>query len=202
MKKYIFLLPASLLYLSVCGQGNRTEQLRSLEQGNERQTQQVATLKRASRLFGDKYDMTSVIVVIPSGTEVNVLDKDSTYIKVSYEDDEGYIFSRDAELSNKASAIDNASVKEENQQADNSQDSRKANRFAYLEYKYGSRVAALLYAGKIWKGMSADMVRDSWGAPLKINRVIGDMVKEEWIYKNTWLFIESERLIDWGPVKN
>ena len=63
-------------------------------------------------------------------------------------------------------------------------------------------MAALLFAGKIWKGMSSDMVKDSWGAPLKINRVIGDVVKEEWIFKNSWLFIENDHLVEWGPVKS
>ena len=62
-------------------------------------------------------------------------------------------------------------------------------------------MAARLGAGKIWKGMSAEMVRDSWGSPSKINRVIGNNVREEWVYRNTWLFIENNTLVDWGPVK-
>jgi hypothetical protein len=46
------------------------------------------------------------------------------------------------------------------------------------------------------------MVNDTWGSPQKINRVIsGNTVKEEWIYKNTWLYIEDDILREWGPVK-
>jgi hypothetical protein len=51
--------------------------------------------------------------------------------------------------------------------------------------------------------MNTQMVKDSWGSPKKINRVISsNMVKEEWIYKNSWLYFENSTLADWGPVKN
>ena len=57
-------------------------------------------------------------------------------------------------------------------------------------------------AGKIWKGMTAEMVRDSWGSPVKINRVIGNSSsKEEWIFKNTWLYIENNTLVEWGSIR-
>jgi hypothetical protein len=63
-------------------------------------------------------------------------------------------------------------------------------------------MAARLDAGKIWKGMTAEMVQDSWGVPQKINRVIsGNNIREEWIYRNSWLFFENDRLIEWGPVR-
>ncbi|MFO7620277.1 MAG: hypothetical protein R6W81_03310, partial [Bacteroidales bacterium] len=75
-------------------------------------------------------------------------------------------------------------------------------RFAYLEGKYGSAMAARLDAGKIWKGMTKDMVQDSWGTPQKINRVIsGNIIKEEWIYRNSWLYFENDNLVEWGPVR-
>ena len=62
-------------------------------------------------------------------------------------------------------------------------------------------MAARLIAGKIWKGMTTDMVQDSWGTPKKINRVIsGNIVKEEWIYMNSWLLFENDTLSEWGPV--
>jgi len=63
-------------------------------------------------------------------------------------------------------------------------------------------MAARLNAGKIWKGMNSEMIRDSWGKPDKINREInGNTVKEEWIYRTTWLFIENNTLQEWGPVR-
>ena len=45
-------------------------------------------------------------------------------------------------------------------------------------------MAARIIAGKIWKGMNSEMVKDSWGNPEKINRIIsGNVIKEEWIYQ-------------------
>ena len=74
-------------------------------------------------------------------------------------------------------------------------------RQTYLNNKYGTAMAAKMMAGKIWRGMTAEMVLDSWGKPLKVNRTINaDLIREEWIYKSTWLFIENDALIDWGPV--
>jgi hypothetical protein len=63
-------------------------------------------------------------------------------------------------------------------------------------------MAARLNAGKIWKGMTAEMVNDSWGTADKINRIIsGNVVKEEWIYRTTWLYFENNTLLEWGPVR-
>jgi hypothetical protein len=75
-------------------------------------------------------------------------------------------------------------------------------RYSYLENKYGTNMASRLITGKIWKGMNSDMVKDSWGMAEKINRIIsGNVVKEEWIFKNTWLYFENNTLLEWGPVK-
>ncbi len=50
--------------------------------------------------------------------------------------------------------------------------------------------------------MNSEMVKDSWGTAEKINRVIsGNIIKEEWIYKNTWLYFENNTLVEWGPVR-
>ena len=31
--------------------------------------------------------------------------------------------------------------------------------------------------------------------------ISGNIVKEEWIYKNTWLYFENNTLVEWGPDK-
>jgi hypothetical protein len=160
----------------------------------------LKAIKSASRLFGEKEDLTSVIVIIPAGSVVTVLATDSAYLKVSFDESEGYILKRDA-IINTSQVAPQPSVKQENVRQDEGPVGEKqVSRFTYLENKYGTSMAARLIAGKIWKGMSAEMVKDSWGAPLKINRIIGDIVKEEWIYKNSWLFIDNNTLIEWGPV--
>jgi hypothetical protein len=207
MKKLII----SLFLLSAIVAGNaqneRATVLQDLE-NNQPARQDVkltATLKSASRLFGEKDDLTSVILIIPSGTVVSVIGADSTYLHVLYEEDEGYIFKRHAVI-NEATFETPVVKKQEPVQAaqpEPQQQQQQISRFTYLENKYGTNMAAKLIAGKIWKGMSSEMVRDSWGKPQKINRVIGsDIIREEWIYKNSWLYIENDVLVEWGPIRN
>jgi hypothetical protein len=66
--------------------------------------QNQATLKLASRLFGDKNNLASVIVILPAGSVVDILDIDSTYLYVSYENYEGYI-SRNHAMAGNVTAV-------------------------------------------------------------------------------------------------
>ncbi len=202
---------ASILFLSAFivanAQDNRASVLQDLEknQGSQQETKFAATLKSASRLFGTRDDLTSVITIIPAGTVVDVLGADSTYLNVAFEDTVGYIYRRQADLSPVSGGQvtqPEETINVQQAKPEVNQQTAQENRFSYLERKYGSAMAAKLMSGKIWKGMDSEMVRDSWGAPRKINRVIsGNIVKEEWIYKSTWLYIENDRLADWGPIK-
>jgi hypothetical protein len=203
MKKIISVVLCLLLIVSVKSQVNKTAQLQELEKNQPSvQNQQVtATLKSASRLFGSKQDLTSVILIIPSGSVVAVREQnDSTYLKVTFEETDGYIFKRDAIINNATVQITVPIQQGNNQQVEQPLEQQQVSRFSYLESKYGTKMATRLASGKIWKGMSAGMVDDSWGKPVKINRVIGDVVKEEWIYKNTWLYIENNVLVEWGAI--
>jgi hypothetical protein len=122
-------------------------------------------------------------------------------LHVVFEENEGYIFKKHAVL-NEAPA-DTVTVRQPEpvQEQEQPAPQKQVSRFSYLESKYGSNMAARLIAGKIWKGMTAEMVRDSWGSPVKINRVIrNNSAKEEWIFKNTWLYIENNSLVEWGPI--
>ena len=75
------------------------------------------------------------------------------------------------------------------------------NRMTYLENKYGKSIAARIYAGKIWKGMTTDMVKDAWGEPDKINKVVVQSAQmEEFRYRSTWLLMEKGVLKEWGPI--
>lgn len=204
MKKTIL---AAILIIGVSvlnAQSNRVDQLQALEQ-NQTSGQNItatATLKSSSRLFAAKDDLTTVILIIPADSVVSVLDSDSTYFHVIFEDNEGYIFKRHAVLNkvpvNPRPAIQSQQAAEQSQPVQDQQQSR----FSYLENKYGTNMAARLISGKIWKGMNSEMVADSWGTAEKINRVInGNIVKEEWIFKNTWLYFENNTLVEWGPVR-
>ena len=208
MKIVTFLLLIMLSFSVVNAQDNRTSILQDLENNkvSAKDTKVTATLKSASRLFETKYDLTTVILIIPAGSVVDVLGSDSTYLQVTYEEYEGYIFRLYAELSETPVVIEAetvpVNVQEKKPVEEQQAPTPKQSRFSYLEYKYGSSTAAKLMSGKIWKGMNAEMVNDSWGTPKKINRVIsGNTVKEEWIYKSTWLYIENDRLVEWGPIR-
>jgi hypothetical protein len=204
MNKSILPLILILLTLSLNGQGSRT-MLEELEQGTNSQQSAVltATLKSASRLFGEKDDLTTVLTILPSGSVVEVLGSDSTYLNVKYEDTEGYIFRKHATLNEYPGNIrDTESRPPTIAETQAQQEEQQVSRFTYLEQKYGTSIAARLASGKIWKGMNAEMIRDSWGKPQKINRVIsGNIIKEEWIFKNTWLYLENDYLTEWGPVR-
>jgi len=160
----------------------------------------TATMKSSSRLFSTKDDLTSVILIIPADSVVAVLDSDSTYLHVVYEDNEGYIFNRHVLINNSIS--DRQKIIQSQPSIEEPVQGQQDNRFTYLENKYGTTMATKLALGKIWKGMNSDMVKDSWGIAEKINRVIsGNIIKEEWIFRNTWLYFENNTLVEWGPVK-
>jgi hypothetical protein len=209
MKKLIISLLLFFAIVYVNAQNERSVVLQDLEK-NQPAAQDVkltATLKSATRLFGEKDDLTSVILIIPSGSVVNVIGSDSTYLHVIYEEDEGYIFKRHAVINEPVVETKPVVQKQEPVQEvtaePQQQQQQQVSRFTYLENKYGTNMAAKLIAGKIWKGMSSEMVRDSWGKPQKINRIIGnDLIREEWIYKSSWLYVENDFLVDWGPIRN
>ncbi|MBN1108217.1 MAG: hypothetical protein JXR66_01430 [Bacteroidales bacterium] len=166
----------------------------------------TATTTAATRLFGTKDDLTSVIMVLPKGSVVEITGTDTTYYRVIFEDYEGFILRRHAKPDEPAVVTKPPVVKAEpvirEPEPLEVQQRQQGSRFSYLEQKYGSQMASRMAAGKIWKGMTSEMVSDTWGTPQKINRVVsGNTVKEEWIYKNTWLYIEDDVLREWGPVK-
>jgi len=204
MKRLLFLTLLILSAITIKAQTSKVDKLQALEQ-NQTSGQTLAptaTLKNSSRLFASKDDLTTVIMIIPADSVVTVLDSDSTYLHVVFEDNEGYIFNRHVVLNQ---AKINTPNNVQTQQVQDTQPSQEQNdsRFSYLENKYGSNMAARLISGKIWKGMSSEMVKDSWGVAEKINRIInGNVVKEEWIFRTTWLFFENNTLVEWGPRKN
>jgi len=196
MKRFLISLLAVLL---AAGSGIRASVITSAN-FNDQDKILTAKLKQASRLFKYKDDLTSVIVVLPAGTTLVITGSEEGYYKVKYENEEGYIFKNHAELEIKSS--DELEVKKEPTVVRQEEPAREMTRLEYLEKKYGTRIATQIYAGKIWKGMTSQMVLDSWGKPQKINRSItGNYTREEWIYKNTWLFIENNTLVDWGPIR-
>jgi hypothetical protein len=205
MKKLLLILIFASVYLPLKSQVTLGEKLQEYEKNrNSTGSTVTATLTSSSRLFGNPDDLTSVIVIIPKGSTVTVLGSDSTYLHVIYEEDEGYIYLRHADIDKNpviVSKPETEKVIAQQKQPANQQQQKSPGRFAYLESKYGTSMAARINSGKIWKGMNAEMVKDSWGNADKITREIsGNTVKEEWIYKSTWLYMENNTLVEWGPV--
>ncbi|HEX2920690.1 MAG TPA: hypothetical protein VHO50_05950 [Bacteroidales bacterium] len=202
MKRLLISLAAILMIIPAVAQADRTEILTNLEKDTSGQVEnQSATLKSAARLFGEKDDLTAVLMIIPSGSSVTIIDSDSTYYLVNYNETKGYVFKKQAVIdTNREKAI-------KTQPADTRSNieqktSALKNRLELLTEKYGVSIATKINSGKIWKGMTPDMVTDSWGSPQKINRIInGNTLKEEWEFKSTMLYFENNVLSDWGPVK-
>jgi hypothetical protein len=212
MKK--ILLPAALIFtcFSVAAQVDRAETLQNLESSAvSGQVQGItARLRNASRLFKDKDDLTSVIMVIPADSIVDVLAADSAFLKVGYEGNEGFIYASQAEVIRPEKVTKPAPLGQPQPQAklemkriEPNSGRHAPDRYTYLVNKYGQPIASKLNGGKIWKGMSAGMVEDAWGNPRKINRMISnsDETKEEWVYTHYWLSFHNGVLIGWGPMK-
>ena len=203
MQKIILISFLIISAFSLQAQGNMADQLQNIkkDQAANQSDTVTATLKNSTRLFGAKDDLTTVITIIPSGSSVAVLDSDSTYFHVVFEEDEGYIYKRDAMINEQVQNTSPTIVYEEAVPQSQTTQRQQVSRFSFLENKYGSNMAARVMAGKIWKGMNPEMVTDSWGRAEKINRVIsGNLIKEEWIYNNTWLYFENNILMEWGPI--
>jgi hypothetical protein len=203
MKKFIF--PALFMagLISISAQNDKSALPESLEasQNVSQDVTTTATVKTSTRLFKTKDDLTSVILIIPSGSIVSVLGSDSTYLIVNYQENKGYIFTKHAvidKVPNTFKEMQSSPAIMEAQPVQTETDGR----YEALVSKYGSSMAARLYAGKIWKGMNSEMARDSWGAAEKVNRVVnGNVIREEWIYRSTWLYFENNTLLNWGPAK-
>lgn len=210
MKRIIFSAIIFSVFFSVKSQVAKTDVLQELEKNQSYSQNAVATatLKSASRLFRDNNDLTSVIMVLPKGTIVDVLPGTyDTFIQVAFEGEEGYVYSKDAEINKTTSSSLSEAPRQYPRKEAGSLSSgpvqkQVTGRYEYLINKYGPSIGSRLYERKIWKGMNSQLVRESWGSPAKINRVInGDEVREEWTYNKTRLYFRSSTLYDWGPAK-
>lgn len=205
MDKKIILTIIFVTIVTICRQNSRAESVQVYfgSDTGQQEKKVTATMTSSSRLFKSPDDLTSVILIIPRGSRVDVLAADSTFFIVSFEGNDGFIYKRHAvidETAGQAEADDNR--KEEVIPADKEPVKKPESRFSYLENKYGSSIAARIYEGKIWKGMNAEMIKDSWGRAERINREInGNTVREEWLYKTTRLYLENNTLMGWGPVR-
>ncbi|MFZ2339967.1 MAG: hypothetical protein WAW07_09650 [Bacteroidales bacterium] len=211
MDRIVLTLAISFLFSAAYSQGTKTDILQDPEKTRStvETTASTATLKASSRLFKDKEDLTSVIVVIPEGSLVDLLPGgDDTFLHVMFEGNEGFIYSSHATI-NKAPVVASPGVRQlspvspSEAQPARPVSGKIASRYEYLEQQYGPSAARKISQRKIWKGMNPEMVKDSWGSPRKINRIINDnTVREEWTYSKTTLYFQNSTLRNWGPAKD
>ncbi len=169
--------------------------------------QKLAT-KGAVRLFADKDDLTSVLQIIPDATIVEAISADTLFTLIRWGDIEGYVKS-DRLTAALPVVTTSQPVAQPVQEAapvrpepDVQARQVPTDRFQALAEKYGLNLAKPIYQHKVWKGISSDMARDSWGKPIQINRMYVDRsVEEEWIYSQKYLYFRDGVLVDWGPVK-
>jgi len=198
---FIFLLSAFYSNAIIIDTSQWQDEYNYLDQQDKIAT---AICNSATRLFKDKNDLTSVIMVIPANSTVEVIAADSAFLIVNYEGNRGYINSEHAEIKKEVKAVQSDQSDAEGYlRTGRTVQRTKVSRMEYLENKYGTSLALRVYEGKIWKGMRAEMVKDSWGSPLKISSMIsGNALKEEWFYRSTTLYFENNKLAGWKQSKD
>jgi hypothetical protein len=69
---------------------------------------------------------------------------------------------------------------------------------AFYMKKYGRKIGSRIALGKVWRGMTERMLRDSWGKPDKVtvNRQKYGVFKQ-YYYGNIIYFFRDGKLIDW-----
>jgi hypothetical protein len=181
--------------------------------------QKLAT-KGAERLFSDKDDLTSVIQILPEGTVVEAISADTAFTLIRLGEIEGYVKSdrltaalpvvtTDQPLEEPVGRLADEPAAQPVQEAapvytipDVQSQQIPTERFQALIDRYGTDLAKKIYQHKVWKGISSEMARDSWGKPRQINKMYVDrVVEEEWIYSSKYLYFRDGVLVEWGPVK-
>ncbi|HHU99363.1 MAG TPA: hypothetical protein GXX76_05895 [Bacteroidales bacterium] len=172
------------------------------------QDYQILATKGAVRLFADKEDLTSVIQIIPDGTVVEAISADTLFTLIRLGEVEGYVKSDRLTAALPVVTTTQPEVQPVQEAApvqpvaDVQSSQIPTDRFQTLVDKYGTDLASKIYQHKVWKGITSDMARDSWGKPKQINKMyVDNSIDEEWIYSKSYLYFRDGVLIEWGPVK-
>lgn len=159
--------------------------------GNQQDTAQYYYVKTKSttRFFSDMDNLSAVIQMIPENVEVQVFEPIGDYYSAYFDGSYGYLFISKVEPVNFDPEIFIITPEPLSAEQD---------KYAFLVQKYGKEDADQIIARKVWKGMTKDMILDSWGKPRQIDRYIGKTtVKEEWYYRTRVLFVQDGKLVGW-----
>lgn len=148
------------------------------------------------RLYSDIGNLSSVIAIIPIDTRIFIVDIMDEYYYIKTENNQGFV--------KKSKIKPDQSFIEKSPEVKTQQDTATgfSNKLEYLRYTYGWETAQKIFDHKIWRNMTTNMVKDSWGRPDKIiRRINSERVKEEWFYPSTYLIFLNDKLTEWGPVE-
>ena len=78
----------------------------------------------------------------------------------------------------------------------------KNKRIVLFSKRYGKKLGPQVAAGKIWKGMTSKMMKDSWGKPDKVFRNKEKWgIFTQWTYGKITYFFRDGKLTDWEEKK-
>lgn len=96
----------------------------------------------------------------------------------------------------------NSEIEGLNSQIEKLDDSLKTELRSLYILKYGKKIGTNIAFGKIWKGMTEDMLRDSWGKPDKIKKNVEKWgTFTQWYYGKITYFFKNGKMTDWEEKK-
>jgi len=148
-------------------------------------------LKETARLYSDKDNASSVVMYVPADSSVMIIDTAGTFFLIHYQGIDGYI--RQKRVKQYKEILYELTVP-----ADMEMAKEPTNRHDYLIFKYGQEEGRKMYEHMIWKGMTSEMVLDSWGKPQVINHYTTSTgYREDWIYPKHVLSFTNGILTGW-----
>ena len=167
---------------------------------NEFKTGVAIFTKQKTNLYEERGTWTKTIATIPPLMTLLAYDFKNNYYFVEYDTLNGYVFCLDIEtIEQKNKRIEKEQIKKQNQiQKELATQNELRERKNSLVRKYGEVNGEKIFNGKIWLGMTKEMVIDSWGQPRDINKSVGSWgVHEQWVYYNSYLYFRNGKLTSW-----
>jgi hypothetical protein len=148
---------------------------------------------------------------VPKGALLEVVGSNKEYLKVKYDSIEGYLIyslvsSNTQEFSTfvkKAKKFEEERYKIEAERKRIEEERRltkiNAERKAGLTKKYGSFAATRILEGKIWIGMTEQMLLESWGKPEDINSTVTRYgTSKQFVYGlGRYVYVENGKVDAW-----
>jgi hypothetical protein len=138
--------------------------------------------------------------IVPKGSILEVIGSNREYLKVKYDSMEGYLiyFLVSSYTSEFGAFVKNAKKFEEERKRIEEQ-KINADRKIALTKKYGSSAATRILDGKIWMGMTEQMLLESWGQPDDINTTVTRYgTSKQFVYGlGRYVYVENGKVDSW-----